>query len=472
MIKPTSNFKKYLILLLFIFSLIISLGHVDRWVVSEYVAMAENFLENGTFYPENNQQNVKGVSVYTPGLAYVALLFLNLGFIDFIFEFIICFSVLFLFLFIEIQRKITEDLFKISISRTDSFIYLSLLIILLPRWFDYTLQFKPSIIAQTLGFFILYSFLGLKDNSNIFIYVFLGYLYSIPIIFKQQYVSFIIGFLFFTFFNRNIKNIVFSLSSISGLLSFYFHPELDQIQYWNYEIFSDDGFTSPLLILSEHYLVILRLFFLVGFVYVLGLRFNNIVKFSPKYVLKIIVSNPIYSIILPSFFAIYLGLFKAGGNDGNIDGALILLTPLFFNIFRLIDFKYIVLFSTIGIFSLLPKVYLSAEEYIEIRQLKNYISQMNIQKDLKLVTDSHVYFASRMVEDKSKLDNFHTYSLQIPGRGSPNLDAYIRNKVQKKPYLLLVENIHTNKLFIEKNNLNLIYENGAGLIASTQTDQS
>ena len=465
MIKNTNILKKYLFLLFLIFSFIISIGNVDRWVVSEYIAMAENYLENGTFYPSGTQQYIKGVSVYTPGLAYFSLFLLNIGLNDFIFEFIISFSVFFLIFFIEIQRKLFRKLFKTEINRLDSFIYLILLTILLPRWFDYTLQFKPSIIAQTFGFLILYIFLVIKENSNPFFYLLLGYLYSVPIIFKQQYISFIIGFLIFTIFNRNLKNILFSTSSIIGLLTFYFHREFEMIKYWNYTILSDDGLTSLLLIFSEHYLVILRMLFLIGFVYVLKIDLNLFKVFHPVNIFNQITTNPIYAVIATSFFAVYLGLFKAGGNDGNIDGALVLLTPLFFFIFKLIDQKYIVLFATIGVLSLLPKVYLSAEDYLEMRELKDYVKEIKISDGMEIITDSHVYFASREVKDNSRIDNFHSYSLQIPGRGSPDLDHYITNKIDTRSYILIIENIKNNRLFIEKNNLDLLFENKSGLIA-------
>ena len=156
--------------------------------------------------------------------------------------------------------------------------------------------------------------------------------------------------------------------------------------------------------------------------------------------------------IATSFFAVYLGLFKAGGNDGNIDGALVLLTPLFFFIFKLIDQKYIVLFATIGVLSLLPKVYLSAEDYLEMRELKDYVKEIKISD-------------GREVKDNSRIDNFHSYSLQIPGRGSPDLDHYITNKIDTRSYILIIENIKNNRLFIEKNNLDLLFENKSGLIA-------
>ena len=43
----------------FIFSVMISLGHVDRWIIAEQIAMAENYLTNSSFYPLTNQENIR-----------------------------------------------------------------------------------------------------------------------------------------------------------------------------------------------------------------------------------------------------------------------------------------------------------------------------------------------------------------------------------------------------------------------------
>ena len=183
----------------FIFSVMISLGHVDRWILAEQIAMAENYLTNKSFYPLTNQENITGVSVYPPGLAIFSLLFLEIGFGTYIFEILLVISILFLILYFFIQKRLFEEIFNLSITSNEIMLYIILVTTLLPRWYDYSLQLKPSIIAQVIGFSILYCFLKLKSNKNILIPLLLGVLFSIPIIFKQQYISFIIGFIFIVF---------------------------------------------------------------------------------------------------------------------------------------------------------------------------------------------------------------------------------------------------------------------------------
>ena len=62
-------FPKLVFILFFSLSVMISLGNIDRWILSEPIAMAENYLISNSFYPQLNQENISGVSVYPPGLA-------------------------------------------------------------------------------------------------------------------------------------------------------------------------------------------------------------------------------------------------------------------------------------------------------------------------------------------------------------------------------------------------------------------
>ena len=450
----------------FIFSVMISLGHVDRWILAEQIAMAENYLTNNSFYPLINQENITGVSVYPPGLAILSLFVLQIGLGNYIFEVLLIISNLVLILFFFIQKRLFEEIFNLSINREELLVYIILLTTLLPRWYDYSLQLKPSIIAQTLGFIILYSFLKLKSDNNILYPLLLGILFSLPIIFKQQYISFIIGFIFYTLFKRDLKNLIFSLGSIIALFSLIFIPDFEGIRFWNYEILKDDGVTSLLIIFSEHYLVFLRFIFFIGFAILIGVKFKVQNQFSSKYLFNKFIENPLFSIIFFSFFAVYLGLYKAGGNDGNIDGGIIFLTPFIFLVFKKIEFKYLLLFSFVSVFSLLPKAYLSIEEYVNMVEFKNNIERINIEENTKLVTDSNSYYASRVITNKDQLDNFHTHSLIIPGRGSPNLEFYIKDKLFNVDYIMFIEQSRANRLIIQELSLKVIYENNSGIIAS------
>ena len=450
----------------FIFSVMISLGHVDRWILAEQIAMAENYLTNKSFYPLTNQENITGVSVYPPGLAIFSLLFLEIGFGTYIFEILLVISILFLILYFFIQKRLFEEVFNLSITSNEIMLYIILVTTLLPRWYDYSLQLKPSIIAQVIGFSILYCFLKLKSNKNILIPLLLGVLFSIPIIFKQQYISFIIGFIFYSLFKRNLKNLLFSIGSVISLFSIVFIPDFEGIRFWTYEILRDDGVTPLLIIFSEHYLVFLRFFFFLGFCIFIGVNFKNQKEYSIKFLFNKVIENPLFSIIFFSFFAVYLGLYKAGGNDGNIDGGILFLTPFIFLIFKKIEFKYLVFFSFISVFSLLPKAYISVEEYISMVEFKNNIEKINIVKNMKLVTDSNSYYASRVITNKEELDNFHTYSLTMPGRGSPNLEIYFEDKLSNIDFVLFIEQTKKNRVIIENLNLQVIYENNSGIIAS------
>ena len=459
-------FPKIVFILFFSLSVMISLGNIDRWILSEPIAMAENYLINNSFYPQLNQENISGVSVYPPGLAILSVFVLQVGLGNYIFELLLTLSTLMLILFLYIQKKLFEEIFDSKITVNELLIYIILITALLPRWYDYSLQFKPSIIGQILGFSILYSFLKLKTHKEITYSLFLGILFSIPIIFKQQYISFIIGFLFYTLFKRNLKNIVFCLGSLMSLASLIFIPDYKSMKFWNYEILRDDGITPLLLIFSEHYLVLVRAFFFIGFSILVGVNFKIPNNFSTKFLFNKFIENPLFPVMFFSFFSVYLGLYKAGGNDGNIDGAILFLTPFIFSIFKRIPQKYLIFFAFVSVLSLLPKAYLSIEDYIDMVDFQNSIQSINIEKNIKLVTDSNAYFASRVITNKHQLDNFHAYSLTLPGQGSPNLRQYIESKLKNIDYYLFIEHSEVNRLILADLGIEIIYENNSGIIAT------
>tara|TARA_B100000886_G_scaffold340289_1_gene308980 strand:- start:3104 stop:3874 length:771 start_codon:yes stop_codon:yes gene_type:complete len=250
-----------------------------------------------------------------------------------------------------------------------------------------------------------------------------------------------------------------------GLTIIYFLEDFEKIIFWSSSILSDDGFTDTLIIFSEHYLVILRILFVLLFAYLSGFKMNYKKILKPKFLFKKIQSNLIFSIIFFSFFSVYLGLYKAGGNDGNIEGALIFLAPLFFYIFKSIDLRYLVLFSFIITFSLLPKVYFSIDDYRNMKELSSAVEIIDIRENIIYVTDSNTYFASRNISDLSILDNFHTHSLTLPGRGSPNLDSYYKTYLINKEFILIIENTEPNRLYVEGLGLHFSFENEAGIIA-------
>ena len=467
MIKKINNlnFPLAIFSIFSIFSILISLGHIDRWVVSEQVAMAENFIINNSFFPSPDQESIKGVSVYPPGLAIFSLVLLKLGLENYIFEILLASSIIFIFIFFLIYKFLYQEIFNYKVNNDDFLIYIILITTLLPRWYDYSLQLKPSILGQIFGLTILLLFIKNKKKNMIIYSFFLGFLYSLPIIFKQQYIAFIIGFTLFCLFSRSLKSIFFCLGSFLSLTILLTTLNLENLQYWNYEIFKDDGTTDLLLIFSEHYLVLLRMIFLVGFSLLAGFKFSEKIKVNINYIKQKCAENPIYFVSVSSFFAIYLGLYKAGGNDGNIEGGLIFLIPLFFYIFQNLNIRYLILFAFISVFSLLPKVYYSVQEYVNMNEFKEIVEILDIPSDIKIVIDSNTYYASRVIETKDSVDNYWSYSYTIPGRGSPNLETYIKDKLDDQKFVLIIESTELNRSLVTTLGLNLIFENNSGIIA-------
>lgn len=459
--------NKHLIFIFFIFillSLVISLGHVDRWVLSEQIAMAENFEKNGTFYPNLLHKNISGVSVYPPGIAFISFLLLKLNLNSYIFEILLLSSVGFIVLFFVIQKKLVSQFFKVEISNNELLIYIILISTLLPRWYDYSLQLKPELFAFTLGLLWLLIIKNIDKNSYVS-HLVMGIIFTLPIIFKQQYLSFIAGYIFYSFFNLSKKNI---FTSIGIVLSFIFSFKIfnfDNVFYWSFEVLSDDGLNSILIILSEHYLILLRLTFFICFCFLIEIKLNINKYLLKGSLIKSIKGNPLISIMFFSFIANYLSFFKNGGTGGNIETALVFLTPLFMIIFQKINLRFLILFAFIGTLSLLPKAFTSIEDYINMLNFKNSINKLEVKPNVKIVTDSNSYYASRFLLEEYDVENYFTLSLLAEKSNTPKLLNYYEENLLESEFILLIENSLSNRIFISDLDLEILYEDKSSIAA-------
>ena len=70
---------KIIALIFFVFLFISSLGMIANWVIFDAVSMSDNFLFNGSFYPDKQANYPFGVSDYFPGLSLISFFLTIIG---------------------------------------------------------------------------------------------------------------------------------------------------------------------------------------------------------------------------------------------------------------------------------------------------------------------------------------------------------------------------------------------------------
>ena len=383
--------NKKLLLLLFFLILSFSFGNFLRWDLNEQIGMADNYMNFENFYPIDSEMTT--VSVYPPGVSFISLVFMKIGFDEYVTELMLILSsiliILTIFLFIKIiqnSNNYTRDIVPMMI------IYI---LIICPEFLDYASEFKPDLVSFLFCFTGLYLFDKSRNISSILTG---ALLISISCIFKQQSISFIFGILIYTSLNfKDKKILLFGLLSTLGYAFFSFKLYSDYSVYkWGIEILSDDGLLSIKSILKHNW----HLFNSLILFSILGLLL--IKKYS---LLKIKnINNPYLFVGITILGVAFISSLKNGGNDGNTQVGFFYLLPYFFTTF---NFKFkgsirIVALLTIVMSLNLYKFY-NLKDYIT---LKGVIKNLAV-KDYEILTDSDSYVLARGLTNK-KIKNLNT----------------------------------------------------------------
>ena len=457
--------------------LIGSLGQIDRWDLLDQIATGDNFIKNGTFYPSPSSHEPSGVSIYFPGVAFLSVLLSNLPIGNYLIEFILLIASLISILFIVIQKKLLDRIIGWESSWKyflPSIIVFSIL--LTNKYLFYAREFKPDTIALLLGYLGLFV-AGLsekvdKKNFDVVRLIIGGFLCGIPIIFKQQFIVFSIGILFYCIYFINKRRIIFAFSliftTIIALIKLF---NIEYLYFWTVKVISDDGFLSiPYLVLYNFKTLISLLFVLLIGIYVSRLKVS---KLSIKEIKKIVYNlslNEFSWVILLSTLAAFASGLKAGGTEGNTQLGIFLVIPLLLSIFVRISNWKIIFIAWISIFLMLPSTVLNFHSYESAREYRSFAAK-NFQKDAEIVlTGSNVYFASRLYLDQAKIINYWTMSLKNNDdlNQNPSLKKALK-QLKSTPKVIFAENWSENKeTLLQDNRYEIVYENSSGIIARYQ----
>lgn len=460
------------ILLLLIITL--SLGRTARWDILDHIEMADRFEKVGTLYPSINEKYLTGSSVYFPGLSFISI-FLKKFIPDMLIiqamQLLACFSIV-TFYFVQkyISRSFFYNLNSIHFFYT-SVIYL---IFLNYEWLIYAVEFKADITAYSIGSLgIIISGVD-KDKSTSTISFILGIILTgIAILFKQQYIFFLFGLLFFTILNKKKKLVYFSAISIFISFSIIFLLKFNSnTWYWTVKVLSDDGFLSlKEWLISQKELISTYIIGLIGFISLLSLKVYKLPtqRFKISSIKNIITSNIWFSVMIFVFLGSLISSLKTGANSGNTSFGLVILLPLALYYFNNLKVKHLFALFLLIFFTKVPiLLYSNFKHYLKIQEFSNNVEKKINMKGVKILTGSDVYFATRKVRIGNEIANYWMYSLIDNSSVSSQLNKIISSNEYN---YIIVENWPDNyQNIINSVSYKILFKNEIGILAVRNVD--
>lgn len=447
------------ILLVIYATSMLSLGQSARWDLLDHVSMADNFVKNGHLYPSKYDKFLTGASVYFPGLSLLSILLKYIINDNYIIGVLHIFSFIAILLFFIIQLYITESL-GLKINRLHFFFITIIFYFLFEyKWLVYAIEFKPDVLAFDIG--SLGIIIGILENKeNNFYRFFLGtILFGIAIIFKQQYVAFQVGLIFYSLYKKNGNLIRFSfISTLITIVILFFISSNVNTLYWTITVLKDDGFLSFKQWLNDHIIVIVLHLCLLFFLFL-----KSIQKKIPHFSLDKLVNIwtfPLISISLISFFS----SFKIGGNSGNTCFGIVVLLPFIYLFLSKVEMKFTFLvFVIIVSFQTLNFSQKGIKKYLLINDLNFYIANNIKSYNSKILTGSDLYGVARKVKNTDFITNYWMYGV----RDNTKLTDEFKKISELYNFdLLIVENWDENLLQIKNSKkYKILFKNELGIIA-------
>ena len=445
-----------LLLVFFLVLLIISFGLLPRWDLLQQISMADQFNASGNFYPNPFLELIPDASVYFPGVAIMASIFKliipEIIFLEFMLV-IACCSVILLFITQYLHWKdILFVRFNIYLFVASAIIF-SLLVA--SRWLSYAVEFKPDTIAVAFGSLFIYFAYHKKEKFNFGIVSILGFCCGLTLIFKQQYLAFLLGIFVHTIFFPSAVGVLFSVFTFLGGLTIASYIYMREFAwYWTYQVLVDDGLLSVIEVIKLNWetgVMILLILLFTTFTFNLLTVGNEYFKKEKNSFFNHLRTNPyLFSIGLFAVSALVSAL-KVGGNHGNTQLALIILWPYLFIIFFHIRPWFVYSLAWVAILFTVPQLYKSAISYSDAKALERYVVSGTIPSGLKFSYGSDLYFAARRY--------------QTPHVGHSILsETYISNVSESQSYVNYLESKDDMLVFVNRDPNIVILEKEFGFV--------
>ena len=442
-----------------------SFGAIPRWDLLDQISIADRIVMNLPMYPDANGEWLWGVSVYFPGVALVAALLMEvLPQASIVFAMLIIAAAV-TFCSIFIQKKIVYSMYGSYEPRNfwPSMIVISLTVCY--QWLTYASELKPDTLAYLIGSVCVLANEKFRDKPSIaFI---LGVFTGGALIFKQQHIAFIIGYLSYCIFTRNGGCKPFLIGILIGsaaVIGYLFADE--SMFFWTIDVLADDGYLSIDDWLSAH-----SKFALVSFLSVLGLfslHLSNKLRLDfPRFgvVARGAISTPFPWIIISSFCVAFASSWKLGGNSGNTAYGVFLMSPIILIILERAGHRVLITISALVLLLHLPSVTQHANRLRDIVDFKVQVDSVLKNRCSGVVVGSDLYYAVREACLGHQYQNYWTHALR---KNSDVLEgAQLRNFVSdKRNKFFVAEDFPVNKeIFLDQDDLELVFENKIGLIA-------
>ena len=461
--------KKTTVYLLFIFIIFLfskSLGAIDRWDLLQQIAMSDNFLISGSFYPDSDDPSSSDVSVYFPGVALLAVLLTKIGFSSNLVEIMLCIASITILFFFLVQYKLATHFFGKKITPQK---FVPIIVItsfsFFPTWFSYAVEFKPDIIALTIGLACVHLVLHREVKATYIQIIFGGLVAGSAIIFKQQYLAFIIGLSFHAFVFPTKKRLLFSASSLISMIAIIIVIYIDEnAWFWSIEVLKDDGIKSFSAILFDHYNLTLTIltFLVLYFGYIrLANGYFCLEGLAPKLNYKNLVSSPWGWGVFFSILAALASALKIGGNSGNTELGLVLLLPLFAFFLSYVKQWVLMGIALISVYSFIPAVYFSIKNYNDARELIEFVESDALPDNTSIASGSDVYFAARRYTSSNRIAAYWPIALKEKAHPRNVIDALIQSK---KPVILITDSFVDSADIANRHNYKIVFTNAIGSV--------
>lgn len=455
-------------ILIFTCFVAISLSEMPRWDMLQHLAMVDRFKLIGTFYPTSTENLPTGVSVYFPGLTGIIYTLVEFFNIEENIEFIQLISIIIIIAFYNTQKYIIKNIwYEYNIKYDDKKIELFLLLLYISigfPWIQYALELKPDALSFVIGSFFIIYYEKKSKTINHYQIIFLGFTLGICIVFKQQFIGFLIGAIFYyLILNKSKSNFIFGISILIGLFStIIILTKNENILFWTILVLSDDGFLNYLNILYDHKFLLLEISLFLIICFKNG-SLNSILLNIYKFVRYQYKNTPWISILIIYASCAFLSALKVGGNEGNTSYGLVILAPFLFFFFTGSNRNVMYFITLFFLIICLCKAFTVIDRYFWYRDMLSFSRVINTNPSARVLTGSDVYFAARSLKSNLPIEDYWMKALQE--NKSSNIGGLNRALNSKEYDYLVVENTKNNKEDLNRHaEYIIIFENKIGLI--------
>jgi len=440
-----------------------SIGSLPGYELLGQIALADRITMGLELYPSPNSHELWGTSVYFPGVAFLTAILLEIIPSSSIVNIMYFIAFLITFLVIFIQKYIVFSMYE---NYKPSNFWPVIIIIVLTvsyHWLSYSSVFKPDSIAYLIGATSLLA--HEKNKKNLALGFFLGLVAGSALIFKQQYIAFVIGYLIYSLVTRNKEDATFSFGIfLSSLFIFLYVIKDKSMYFWTVGIFYDDSYYTIIeWFRSQLKLIIISLVALAG---VFTLHYFGRLNLNTKQFFSLLpfsIKKPFFWIIIFCSISAFSSSWIKGGNSGNTGLSIFLLSPLFLIIFENSNRKILLAISVLVTAIHLSSIVRLQANIEQVSEFRNQAENVTDKQCSGLVVGTNVYYAIRDNYLGCDYQNYWTHSLRNNSYPEDELRNLVSDQDNKT---FVVENFPKNKITLsEQSDINLVFENNVGLIA-------